>query len=154
MFPSALKRFRRHQLPVPTRGNVCCVLERSYGWVRSPIRCPDKRAILNCPVVAISFLCESLRSNAACAATQGRTTSGDSSGGENVSRPGSRSGEPCGFRSNAQVCKFQAADHSVNARVLSSRGFGNAAGFTMFQLWVQEGATSHLLPSLSCTLVM
>ena len=38
---------------------------------------------------------------------------GDSSGGENVSRPGLRSGEPCGFRSNARVCKFQAADHSV-----------------------------------------
>ena len=49
---------------------------------------------------------------------QGRTASGDSSGGENISRPGLRSGEPSGFRSNAQVCKLHAADertHSVLA---------------------------------------
>ena len=56
---------------------------------------------------------------------------------------GLRSGEPCGFRGTARVCKFQAADHSANARVVSSRGFGNAAVFSMFQLLVHEGATSH-----------
>ena len=50
-----------------------------------------------------------------------------------------------GFRSNAWVCKFHAADHSVNACAVSSRGFGSAAGFCMFQLWVQEGAAASAL---------
>ena len=67
---------------------------------------------------------------------QGRTASGDRSGGENVSRPGLRSSEPSVFRSNARVCQFQTAHHSVNAGIVSSRGFGGAAGFRMFQLWV------------------
>ena len=53
------------------------------------------------------------------------------------------------FRGNVWVCKFRAADHSVNARMVSPRGFGVAAGFCVFQLRVQEGtattalATSH-----------
>ena len=42
-------------------------------------------------------------------------------GGENISRPGLRSGEPSEFRSNVGVCKFYAADHSANARTVSSR---------------------------------
>ena len=56
VFPPVLKRFRR---PVPTGGNVCCVLKRSnYGWVRSPILCPDKRAMMNalCRSSTISLL--------------------------------------------------------------------------------------------------
>ena len=47
----------------------------------------------------------------------------------------------------ARVCKFQAADHSVNARVVFSRGFGCAAGFCMFQLWVWEGTAASTLPT-------
>ena len=38
------------------------------------------------------------------------------------------------------VCEFEAANYSVNACVFSSRGFGGAASFSVFQLWVQEGA--------------
>ena len=52
-----------------------------------------------------------------------------------------RSGEPCGFRGNARVC------HSVNARVVSSRGFGNAAGFPeSATFWVNA---SRVLPPLT-----
>ena len=51
--------------------------------------------------------------------------------------------EPSRFRSNAQVCEFQTAHHSVNACVVSSRGFGSAARFCMFQLWVQERTATH-----------
>ena len=77
---------------------------------------------------------------------QGRTASGDSSGGENTSRPGLRSGASSGFRGNARVCEFHAADHSVNARTVSSRGFGCAAGFCMLQLRVEEGTAASALP--------
>ena len=35
--------------------------------------------------------------------------------------------------------------HSVNARVVSSRGFDSAAGFCMFQLWVWEGTATATL---------
>ena len=58
---------------------------------------------------------------------QGRTASGDTSGGEKNSQPGLRCGESSGFRSNARVCKFHAANHSVNARVVSPRGFTAAS---------------------------
>ena len=44
--------------------------------------------------------------------------------------------------------KFHAADHGVNARVVPPRGFGVAAGFCVFQLWVQEGMAA---PALSAT---
>ena len=72
----------------------------------------------------------------------GRTACRDSSGGGNISRPGLRSGEPSGFRSNARVCNFQAANHSVNACVVSSRGSSSTAGFCTFHLWVQEGTAT------------
>ena len=78
---------------------------------------------------------------------QGRAASGDSTGGENISQPGLRSSEPPGFRSDARVCKFHAADHSVNARTASSRGFGCAAGFCTFRQWVWEGAAALTLPT-------
>ena len=68
------------------------------------------------------------------------TASGDSSGGENISRPGLRTGEPSGIGSNARVYKFQAADQSVNACVVSPRAFGGAAALSVFQLWVWKGA--------------
>ena len=87
---------------------------------------------------------------------QGRTASGDSTGGENISRPGLRSCEPPGFRSDARVCKFHAADHSanVNARLASLRGFGSAASFCVFQT-VGPGKShsignGHLPPRLCC----
>ena len=48
MFPPAMKGFRRHLLPIPTRGNVCCVLKRSSdGRVRSSLHCPNKKATVN-----------------------------------------------------------------------------------------------------------
>ena len=48
VFPSALKHFRRHLLPVAAGCNVCCILQcSSDGGVWSPVRRPDKRAIVN-----------------------------------------------------------------------------------------------------------
>ena len=35
----------------------------------------------------------------------------------------------------------------MNARVVSSRGFGSGAGFSVFQLWVQEGTAAAALPT-------
>ena len=52
---------------------------------------------------------------------------------------------PPGFRSDARICKFHAADHGVNARVMPPREFGVAAGFCVFQLWVQEGTAASAL---------
>ena len=49
-----------------------------------------------------------------------------------------------GFRRDARVCKFHASDHSVNASVVPSRGFGSAS-FCVFQLRVQEGTASSTL---------
>ena len=95
---------------------------------------------------------------------QGHTASGDSSSGEFFTWPGLRSGESSGFRSNAQVSKFHAADHSVNTRVVSPRGSSGAAGFCKLQLRVHTGcdgrvfdarslqSTSCLLPSFVCRL--
>ena len=98
---------------------------------------------------------ESLRSNDACAASpqaaacnegghthiQGRTASGDSSGGANISRPGLRSGESSASAVMPWSASF--ADYSVNARIVSSRGFGCAAGFCIFQV-LEENAASTL----------
>ena len=135
-------------LPVPTGSDVCCVLKRSsYGWVWSPVRRPDKLSVANALVTQFRdfVLCsgKSLRSNDACATSprsaaameEATHTSraalrpGDSSGCEHISRPGLRCGEPSGFRSNARVCKFHPTNYSVNAREVSSRGFGCAASF-------------------------
>ena len=79
----------------------------------------------------------------------GGAASRDSSGSENISRPGLRRGEPSGFRIGAWVCEFQSTQHGVNACVVSSCGFGGAAGFSVFQLWVQEG-TTQLALAKSC----
>ena len=72
---------------------------------------------------------------------------GDSSGGENTSWPGLRCGELPGFRGDALVCQFHAADYGVNARVVLPGGFGVAvaAGFCVLQLRVQEGAKAPAL---------
>ena len=83
-----------------------------------------------------------------------RTASGDSSGSENISWPGLRSSEPPGFRGNAPVCKFHAADHGVNTRVVPPRGFGVAAGFGVVPT-VDPGRnrgtdTGRLPPRLCC----
>ena len=112
-------------------------------WLRKPV---------------ISFLqLNRLRSNDAFAASlraaaamgrphiQGGAASWDSSDGEHIGRPALRCCEPYGFLSDAWVCEFQSAHHGVNACVVSSRGFGSAAGFSVFQLWVQEGATQSAL---------
>ena len=157
-------------LPVPTGGNVCCVLKRSSdSQVRSSVRCPNERAIVNTLlpqlhnfISVIQEFAIKCRLSASCRCNggghthiQGRIASGESSGGENISQPGLRSSETPGFRRSARVCQFRAADHGVNARVVPPRGFGGAAGFCVFQLWVQRGtaatalAASHpLLPSL------
>ena len=108
----------------------------------------------------ISFLFwDSLRSDDACAASPraaavlGEAThksraallSWDSSGGENISRPGLRCCQPSGFRGDTPICECQTTHHSENACVVSPRGFGGAAGFIVFQLWVQEGAAQAAL---------
>ena len=79
---------------------------------------------------------------------QGRTASGDSSGGEKISQLGLRSGEPLGVPSVMPgSASFITQTTSVNARMVSSRGFGSAAGFCVFQLWVQDGAAASTLPA-------
>ena len=68
-----------------------------------------------------------------------------SSGSENISPPGLRCCKPSGFCGDAWVCEFQSAHHSVNACAVSSRSFGGAARFSVFQLWIQEGAAQSAL---------
>ena len=68
-----------------------------------------------------------------------------------ISRPGLRSSEPPAFRIKARICQFQSADRGVNTRVVPLRGLAAAASLTMFQLWVQEGATQTALAK-SCPL--
>ena len=97
---------------------------------------------IECRLCSISASCRC--TGGGHAHVQGRTASGDSSAGKNISLPGLRSGESRGFRSNARVRKFHAADHGVNTRVVSSRGFSCAEGFCMLQLCVQEGTASAL----------
>ena len=107
-----------------------------------------RRSTISSVVREFAIKCRLCGVSASCRCNtyvQGGAASGDSSGGENISRPGLRSGEPSGFRSDAQVCKFQATNHSVNACAVSSRGFGSAAGFSMFHLWVQEGTATATL---------
>ena len=124
MFPLALKRFRWHLLTDPTGGNVCCVLKRSsHCRVRSSIRCPKKRAIVNALLsqfhdfvsVMPEFVikCCLRRISASCRSNegghthiQGRTASGDISGGKNISWPAMRSGVTSGLRSDARFCEF------------------------------------------------
>ena len=82
--------------------------------------------------------------------------------GENISRPGLRSCEPSVFRGDAWASEFHAADHGVNARRVSPRGFGVAAGFCVFHCGSRKEPqqrhwappTQTLLPSLFWTLVM
>ena len=163
VFPPAMKGFRRQRLPVPAGGNVCSVLKRSSdGWMRRPVRGPNRRAVVKILLPQFSefisvmrqFTIEcrlcSISSGCRCnggghAHVQGRAASGDSSGSESIGRPGLRSCEPLGFRGNAWVCQFHAADYGVNARVVLPRGFGVAAGFCVLQLRVQEGATASSL---------
>ena len=94
---------------------------------------------------------------------QGRTASGDSSSGENISPPGLRCCETTGLRGDAWVREFQTAHHSENARVVSSRGFSGAARFSPCSDCGsrKEPHRQHspnpvhaLLTSLFCTLVM
>ena len=54
VFPSALKRFRRHLLTVPAGCDVCCILQcSSDGRLRSPIRRPDKGSIVSALVAQV-----------------------------------------------------------------------------------------------------
>ena len=77
--------------------------------------------------------------------TSRAAASGDSDSGEKVGGSGLRCSEPPGFRSDARVCQFHAADNGINARVVHPRGFGVAACFCVFQLWVQEGPAAMAL---------
>ena len=133
----------------------CLPRAEAFGLRLGAVAHPQSRqeVDIECPVVAVPRFrfcgVGGLRPNAACAASpraanateeahtnvHGGATSGHSSGGENISRPGLRSSEPSGFRSNARVCEFRTAHHSVNARVVSSRGHESAAGFCMLK-WV------------------
>ena len=77
---------------------------------------------------------------------QGRTASWDSSGGKNINPPGLRSGTSSGFRSNARVRKFHAANHGVNTRVVLPRGFSGAAEAQRERIGVEsEREYAHLL---------
>ena len=156
-----MKGLRRLMLDI---ASVCCVLKcSSDGWTRPPVRCPDWRAVASVlwsnfpdfiPLVRqLTIECRQCSVSASChcsggghAHVQGRTVSWDSSGGDNISQSALRSGEFSGFRGNARVREFHAADHSVNTSVVSSRGFSGAAGFCMLQLRVQERGAAPTLP--------
>ena len=121
-FPPAMKGFRRQMLPVPTGGNVCCVLKRSSdGLMRPAVRGPHKRAEVNtllpqfsdfisvirkftieCRLCSISVGCSC--NGGGHAHVQGRTASGDSSSSKNTNQPRLRSSEPPGFRCSSGVC--------------------------------------------------
>ena len=150
-------------LPVAAGCDVCCTLQCSNDdSVRSPVSRKDKRSMVNSPVsqvwrcipvvgqIATTRRLRRVSSSCCCIGgghthVQGGATSWDSSGSENISRPGLCFCEPSGFRGDARVCECQSAHHSVNACVVSSRSFGGAAGFFVFQLWVQEGAAQAAL---------
>ena len=108
----------------------------------------------------ISFLkLDSLRSTDACAASPradaalGEATHTsraavppwDSSGREDISRPGLRCCEPSGINRTAWVCGFQPTQDGVKTCVVSSCGFGSVASLSVFQLWVQKGTTQSVL---------
>ena len=93
---------------------MCRALNPSHGWVRPPVRGPNKRAIVdtllpqfhNFVSVAREFAikCRLRCVSASCgcnggghAHVQGRTASGDSSGGKNISKPELRNSEPLGW---------------------------------------------------------
>ena len=147
-------------LPASAGGDVCRVLQCSRcGWVRSPVR--RRQGGSEYPVAAVPRFrfcntrdCDRMRLcgvSASCRCNGGGHTHPGPHGvqgqqrGENISRPGLRSSEPPGFRGNARNCKFHAADHSVNTRTVSSCGFGNAASFCVFQLWIQERTAASTL---------
>ena len=112
-----------------------------------PIRFPDKRAIVDALLPQfhnfISVVREfaiKCRVSASCCCNggghthiQGRTASGDSSGGETISQPGWCFCESLGFRGDSWVREFQSSEDGVTARMVASSGFGSAAGFRMFQ---------------------
>ena len=98
---------------------------------------------IECRLCSISASCRC--NGGGHAHIQGRTVSGDSSSGKNISWPGLRSSEPPGFRGNARICQFHAADHGVSARVVPPQNFGVAASFCVLQLWVQEGTAAPAL---------
>ena len=129
---------------------------RVTGRVWSPSCCPDKETIVNALVTQIwdftlavrqFAIKRCLRCVASCCCcigrgytlhVQGGTVSWDSSGSENISWLGLRSCASSGFCGNARVSECFTAYHSVNACVVSSCGFGGAANFSVFQLWVQK----------------
>ena len=159
MFPPAMKGFRREMLPVSAGGDVCRVLKRSSdGRMRPPMSTLTGGSEYSVASILRFHFCNAtvhgrMPSPRAAAMEEATHTSraalrpGTAAVDENVSRPGLRNCEPPGFRGNAKVCQFHAADHFVNTSVVPPRGFGVAAGFCVFQLWVQEGtaasATSH-----------
>ena len=140
MLPPAMKGFRRHLLSVPAGGNVNSPVAAVLRFRSRNEKVHDRLPPVRHPSRAVM--------EEATHHIRGRTASGNSSGGETISRPGLRSSEPSGFRGDAGVYKFHAADHSVNASVVPLRGFGVAAGFCMLQLRVQERAAA---PTLSAT---
>ena len=83
--------------------------------------------------------------------TQGGAASWDSGGSEKISPPGLRCCKPSGFRGNAWVCEFQSTQDGVNTCVVSPSGFGSAAGFTVFKLWVQEETKLSALKACPCS---
>ena len=57
MHPSVVDGFDRHLLSVAARRGVGCILQGSGDcWVRSPICCPDKRAVDDALIPKIRYL--------------------------------------------------------------------------------------------------
>ena len=118
--------------PVPAGGDVCCVLKRSSDrWVRSSVRRPHNKTVLNTmlpqfpdfvPVVRKFTVECRLCDSAGCrcnggghAHVQGRTASQDSSFCQNISRPGllqascrrpQRERKRCALAWLRQCCRF------------------------------------------------
>ena len=130
------------------------MLHSSHGWMRSTIRCRHKRAALDTQLPEfsdfISVIACAASSRAAAAMEEATRTS------RAALRPGTAAvvkisaGGSSGFRSGARVCKFHAADHSMDACPVSTCGFGVAASFfCVLQLRVQEALSLPFPQSVS-----
>ena len=119
----------------------------SDGWVKLSVCGPDEGSMEDALSQKfqnfMSFAMQlTFKSSLCCISChthiQSRTASWDSSGSEEISRPGLRCCEPSGFRGDAWVCEFQSTQNCMNASAVPSSGYGGAARLSVFMLWVQE----------------
>jgi len=73
---------------------------------------------------------------------QGRAASGDSSGGENIGRPGLCAYEPLRFCRNSCICEPDTLHYLLDHRIVPAGRLGGRTGFGVLQLGVQESAAT------------